>query len=130
VHRSGATIGSLLMDQRVLSGVGNIYRAEVLFRHGVSPYRLGRDVTREEFDALWADLVDLMRAGARSGRIDTVRAEHMPRAMGRAPRRDRHGGEVYVYRRTGRPCLVCGTPVASAEMLGRTLYWCPGCQAS
>lgn len=128
VHRSGATIGSLLMDQRVLSGVGNIYRAEVLFRHGISPYRLGRDLTREQFDALWADLVDLMRAGARTGRIDTVRPEHMPRAMGRAPRRDRHGGEVYVYRRTGRPCLVCGTPVASAEMLGRTLYWCPGCQ--
>ncbi|MDO8309636.1 MAG: DNA-formamidopyrimidine glycosylase family protein [Actinomycetota bacterium] len=126
--RSASPIGILLMDQAVISGVGNIYRAEVLFRHGISPYRPSREVTREEFDAVWADLVGLMRDGARRGRIDTVRREHTPRAMGRPPRRDRHGGEVYVYRRTGRPCLACGTPVASADLNGRTLYWCPGCQ--
>ena len=43
-----------------------------------------------------------------AGRIDTVRPEHTPEAMGRPPRVDRHGGEVYVYRRAGQPCLVCG----------------------
>ncbi len=48
--------------------------------------------------------------------------------MGRAARVDRHGGEVYVYRRTGQPCLVCGTPVAHADLVGRNLYWCPTCQ--
>ena len=49
-------------------------------------------------------------------------------ATGRAPRVDRHGGEVYVYRRAGLPCHVCGTPVARADFYGRNLYWCPGCQ--
>ena len=128
VSRSAAPVGGLLMDQRVFAGVGNIYRAEVLFRHGISPYRAGREVTRDEFDAMWADLVVLMRAGARKGRIDTVRDEHLPGAMGRAPREDRHGGEVYVYRRDGRECLHCGTTIQLADLQGRNLYWCPSCQ--
>lgn len=128
VSSSAQPIGQLLMDQSVLSGVGNIYRAEVLFRHGISPFRPGTTLRRAEFDAVWADLVELMRAGTRSGRIDTVRHEHSPRVMGRAPRRDRHGGEVYVYRRAGRPCLVCSTPIAVQQMQGRWLYWCPVCQ--
>lgn len=129
IHRSSSPIGGLLMDQRVLSGVGNIYRAEVLFRHGICPYRPGRAVSAPEFDAIWADLVLLMRAGTKRGRIDTVRPEHMPRAMGRPPREDRHGGEVYVYRRAGQPCLICGSEIQIAEMAARNLYWCPRCQA-
>lgn len=130
IRRSATPIGALLMDQRVLSGVGNIYRAEVLFRHEVSPYRAGRDLSEAEFDAMWADLVMLMRAGTRRGRIDTVRDEHLPEAMGRPPREDRHGGEVYVYRRAGQPCLVCGSEVQVADLNGRSLYWCPRCQAA
>jgi endonuclease-8 len=128
VHRSSKSIGALLMDQTVFAGVGNIYRAEVLFRHGISPYRQGRDISRAEFDSMWADLAELMTKGTKRGRIDTVRDEHLPEAMGRAPREDRHGGEVYVYRRDGRPCLVCGTEVHLAELEGRKLYWCPKCQ--
>ncbi len=129
VMRSSAPVGALLMDQAVFAGVGNIYRAEVLFRHGIDPYRPGRQLTRAEFDDMWADLVVLMRAGTRRGRIDTVRAEHLPRAMGREPRRDRHGGEVYVYRRAGSACLVCSTDVLLADLNGRNLYWCPSCQS-
>ena len=96
-------IAALLMDQKVIAGVGNVYRAEVLFRHGIDPYRPGRDLTRAEWDALWADLVLLMREGVRHNRIDTVRPEHLPEAMGRPPRVDDHGGEVYVYRRADLP---------------------------
>ncbi len=128
VHRSSAPIGALLMNQDVFAGVGNIYRAEVLFRNGVSPYRTGREVSRSEFDAMWDDLVMLMSAGTKRGRIDTVRPEHLPDVMGRSPRRDRHGGEVYVYRRAGRECYLCDAEVLIADMQGRNLYWCPGCQ--
>ena len=77
---------------------------------------------------MWADLVLLMRDGVTEGRIDSVRDEHLPEAMGREPRVDRHGGEVYVYRRAGQPCLVCGTPVRTQVLEGRNLYWCPRCQ--
>ncbi|MFI0463933.1 Fpg/Nei family DNA glycosylase [Saccharopolyspora sp. 5N102] len=128
ISRSRTSIAALLMDQKVLAGVGNVYRAEVLFRHGIPPYTPGRSLAREQWEAIWADLVELMADGVRVGRIDTVRPEHLPEVTGRAPRQDRHGGEVYVYRRAGMPCLICGTPVAMADLSARKLYWCPTCQ--
>jgi len=128
IHRSSMPIATLLMDQSVLAGVGNVYRAEVLFRNEVAPMTAGRRVTRKRWDAMWGDLVGLMREGVRTGRIDTVRPEHEPEAMGREPRADDHGGEVYVYRREHQPCLVCETPVRRRVLAGRNLFWCPTCQ--
>lgn len=128
IARSRRDIGTLLMDQAVVSGVGNIYRAEVLFRHGIDPMRTGAALSKSEWDAIWTDLVELMRDGVKLGRIDTVHARHLPEAMGRAPRVDRHGGEVYVYRRDGQPCLACATPIALTKHQGRNLFWCPNCQ--
>lgn len=128
ISRSRTSVAALLMDQKVISGVGNVYRAEVLFRHGIDPYRTGRDLTRSEWDAIWADLVALMREGVRNNRIDTVRPEHTPEAMGRPPRVDDHGGEVYVYRRAGAPCHLCGSEIRTAGLAARNLFWCPGCQ--
>ncbi|MBB5957682.1 endonuclease-8 [Saccharothrix tamanrassetensis] len=128
IAKSRQPIAVLLMDQRVVAGVGNVYRAEVLFRHGIHPMTPGNRIDRALWDVLWADLVLLMRDGVKVGRIDTVRPEHLPQVTGRAPRRDRHGGEVYVYRRAGLPCLLCATPVAVAELAGRNLFWCPTCQ--
>ncbi|MFI6845697.1 Fpg/Nei family DNA glycosylase [Kitasatospora sp. NBC_00085] len=128
ISGSRTTVAALLMDQKVLAGVGNVYRAEVLFRHGINPHRAGRDLTRAEWDAIWVDLVALMHEGVGAGRIDTVRPEHTPEAMGRPPRVDDHGGEVYVYRRAAMPCLVCGTDVRTEEHAARNLFWCPACQ--
>ena len=125
ISRSRTPIGALLMDQEVLAGVGNVYRAEILFRHLVSPFRPGRDVDAGTWAAMWADLVVLMRAGVRMGRIVTTRPEHRGRRGGAVRREDAH----YVYRRTGLPCRICGTPVRTEEMVGRNLYWCPVCQA-
>ena len=128
ISRSPRAIGDLLMDQVVLAGVGNVYRAEVLFRHQIHPLRPGRTLRVGQWRAMWADLVELMGEGVRTGRIDTVRPEHTPEAMGRPPRVDDHGGEVYVYRRTGRPCLVCGSIVRTDVLAGRNIFWCPRCQ--
>jgi len=127
ISRSRTSIAALLMDQKVVAGVGNVYRAEVLFRHGIDPYRAGRDITPAQWDAIWADLVALMREGVRTNRIDTVRPEHTPEAMGRPPRVD-HGGEVYVYRRANQPCHLCGGEIRTAGLAARNLFWCPGCQ--
>ncbi len=128
VRRSAAPLGTLLMDQSLFAGVGNVYRAEVLFRQRLHPLRPGRTLRAGQFRALWEDLVGLMAAGVRTGRIDTVRAEHTPEATGRPPRVDDHGGEVYVYRRAGQPCLVCGATVRTRELGQRNLFWCPRCQ--
>ena len=105
--------------------MGNVYRAEVLFRAAMSPHRPGRLVRRDEWDPMWTDLVTLMKAGLRSGRIITTRPSHRSRT-GRVRRED----ALYVYRRTGLPCRVCGTLIATEVMAGRNLFWCPRCQAS
>lgn len=129
VQRSKRSIGSLLMDQKLFAGVGNIYRAEVLFRHQQSPFTPGNAIDRSVFFAMWEDLVALMRQGVVDGEINTVRAEHTPEVMHRPARDDEHGGEVYVYRRAGDDCYVCGSDIAMKAYEGRNLFWCPTCQA-
>jgi endonuclease VIII len=89
-------------------GVGNVYWAELLFRHQLDPLQAGCKLPADQWAALWSDLVELIHDGVRRGRIDTIRPEHDPILMGSKPRQDRHGGEVYVYRRAGAPCLGCG----------------------
>jgi endonuclease-8 len=128
IRLSKKPVGALLMDQSVLAGVGNVYRAESLFRARLHPLTPGQKVSRRRWNALWVDLVDLMEYGVQTGRIDTVRPEHEPEFMGRAPRIDDHGGEVYVYRRHGQPCHACGSTVRTRVMAGRNLFWCPTCQ--
>ncbi|MFC4376980.1 Fpg/Nei family DNA glycosylase [Nocardia halotolerans] len=124
IRRSRRAIGALLMDQALIAGVGNVYRAEVLFRHGISPYRPGTSLTAAEWDALWADLVELMPIGVETGRMHVVRTEYDTGA----PSYDKNRPRTYVYRRQGEPCRVCATPVAHATMAARNLFWCPTCQ--
>lgn len=124
IVKSRKAIGALLMDQSVMAGVGNVYRCELLFRHGIDPYRPGRDVDEAEFLAAWADIVELMKVGVRRGRMIVVRPEDDHGAPAYRPKRPR----TYVYRRTGEPCRLCGTPVRTAVMEGRNLFWCPACQ--
>jgi len=125
ISKSRVSIAALLMDQSVLAGVGNVYRAEVLFRHNLDPLRAGNTIDRGLWLAMWEDLVVLMRAGVRSGRIETLRTEDRPRARGRLSRAE----AGYVYRRTGQPCRICGTAIAHVTMVGRNLFWCPSCQS-
>ena len=128
IQRAARPIAALLMDQAILSGIGNVYRAEVLFRNRVNPYRPGSQLSKRSWLGIWTDLVELMPIGVRDGRIDTVRPEHSPGAMGRPPRQDIRGGEVYVYRRAGQACLVCGSRIRSEVLAGRNLFWCGNCQ--
>ncbi|MEE6257199.1 Fpg/Nei family DNA glycosylase [Plantactinospora sonchi] len=128
IRRSPTPLFALLLDQSVVAGTGLIFVTEVLFRAGLPPTTPGRSLTPRQWRGIWADLRELMALAVASGRIDTVRPAHLPEAMGRAPRVDRHGGEVYVYRRAGQPCHVCGTPVLRADLVGRNLFWCSTCQ--
>jgi formamidopyrimidine-DNA glycosylase len=124
IARSKAPVAGLLMDQAVLAGVGNVYRAEVLFRQRIDPYLPGRQLDEARWAPLWADLVTLMRAGLRAGRIVTTERGDRQSRRGTARWDDSH----YVYRRAGLPCRICATPVAMQELAARKLYWCPVCQ--
>jgi endonuclease-8 len=121
IAKSRAPIALLLMDQAVVAGIGNIYRSEILFMHGVHPRREGRTLDEPTWRAMWDDLVRLMRAGERVGRIVTTAPADRDNPKGAARRLDRY----YVYRRTGLPCRRCGTLIATAEMGNRNVFWCP-----
>ncbi|OJX70144.1 MAG: DNA glycosylase [Micrococcales bacterium 73-13] len=126
VRAKSTPIGLLLMDQSVVSGIGNVYRAELLFRARQSPFTPGRLVPEDVVGALWRDWAKLLRIGVETGQMltmDGLRGEARRRAL--AHRDDRH----WVYHRTGEPCRVCGTPIAMQVAAGRKLYWCPSCQA-
>ncbi len=123
--RSRAPVAGLLMDQNVVAGIGNVYRGEILFRHRIDPFLPGRALAPELWRELWEDLVLLMRSGVRTGRIVTVRPEDRPRRRGPLNREQ----AVYVYRRVGLPCRVCGTEIRTEVLAGRNLFWCPNCQA-
>lgn len=123
IQKSALPIGRLLMNQAVISGVGNVYRAEVLFRAGMSPFLPGKKVTAEDWDAIWLDLQALMREGVKANRIVTTRPADRSGRLG-ANRENWH----YVYRRAGEACRICGTEVRTELMEGRNLFWCPTCQ--
>jgi endonuclease-8 len=113
------------MDQTVFSGIGNIYRAELLYRARQDPFARGKDVPEQTLKALWRDAVKLMADGMVDRRIVTTRPKDRPHPGGKAQPREVH----YVYRRQGQPCFVSGTTIQRQDLAGRTLYWCPTCQA-
>ncbi len=118
-------IGALLMDQSIVSGLGNIFRAELLFRARVSPFRAGSKVSVKELEKIWKDASKLMPQAMVDRRIVTTEAKDRPHKKGEALSEEAH----YVYRRKGRPCFVCGTEVETKVFGGRNLFWCPVCQA-
>lgn len=127
VRKKPTPIALLLMDQAVVSGIGNVYRAEMLFRARLNPHTPGRDVPEELVRELWRDWVRLLAIGVETGQMmtmDELTAEQYRAAM--AHRDDRH----WVYHRAGLPCRVCGTEIALEEIGARKLYWCPRCQAT
>lgn len=126
VLRKPTPIALLLMDQSVVSGIGNVYRAEMLFRQRLNPHTPGRDVPEDIVRALWHDWVRLLAVGVETGQMmtmDGLTGDDYRAAM--ANRDDRH----WVYHRAGLPCRVCGTEIALEEIGARKLYWCPRCQA-
>ena len=126
VRKKGTPIALLLMDQAVVSGIGNVYRAEMLFRARLNPHTPGKAVPEDVVRALWRDWVRLLAIGVETGQMmtmDDLTPEQYRAAM--AHRDDRH----WVYHRAGLPCRVCGTDIVLEEIGARKLYWCPSCQA-
>jgi endonuclease-8 len=109
---ASTTIGELLLDQQVVSGIGNIWRCETLFLRRVDPFVRSVDVPDDVLDGLVTAASELMQRSADPAAGAVVR-----------PR--------WVYRRHRRPCRRCDTPIRSMLLgsgLPRTLYWCPACQ--
>lgn len=120
VLASKSSIGQLLMNQAVVSGIGNVYRAELLFRAGIEPYTPGNRLSRGQVEAIWFDAVELLKIGVKTGFMIT--------RDGLAKKRPTKAERNFVYKREGLPCRVCGHEVSIAIMATRKLYWCTQCQ--
>lgn len=122
IRRSRAPIGTLLLNQQVIAGVGNVFRADVLFDQGIHPERPGRELTREEFDRLWRRLCELLKIGVKYNRIITADPEQVGCSRGRM----RKGERLLIYKQSD--CPACGTAVDVWELGSRWMYACSNCQ--
>ena len=120
-HRK-TPIKSALLNQKLLSGVGNIYADEALFRAKVRPRRRASSLTHSELQKLHAGLLKVLREAIKLGGSSV--SDYV----------DAEGREGFfqlkhrVYGREGKPCYVCGTPIKRVIIAGRSSHYCPHCQ--
>ena len=123
--RRTVPVAAALLDQSVIAGLGNVYRAEILFRLGINPMTESKRIERPDVERIWDESVRQLRLGERSGRIVTTD----PQDVGRQRRNDIDAGErTYVYKRKGQECRRCGTEIVRDEIGSRKIWWCPSCQ--
>ncbi|MFV2039052.1 MAG: Fpg/Nei family DNA glycosylase [Acidimicrobiales bacterium] len=130
VERLTATrrpVGAALLDQSIIAGIGNVYRAELLLLTGIHPETPANTLDPELAGHLWDVTVEQLRRGLAWNRIVTVRAEDVDR---RVTRRIADDTALYAYHRGGLPCRRCATPIQSREIGGRSIWFCPSCQAA
>lgn len=118
IARSRAPIGQLVMDQKVIAGLGNIYRTEILWRQRLHPETAGRDLTRAQFDAFWADSVALLRIGVAERAIITV--------DGGTRGKSRYGARTNIFKK--KTCPRCEGPIRQFTMAARKVFCCDTCQ--
>ena len=123
LKKSRRSLKPLLLDQKVVAGIGNIYADEALYRAGLHPNRQAADLTTREAKVLYRAVKEVLREGV-SHRGTSIR--NYVDAEGR---RGTHQEFLKVHNRAGRPCLRCGTLIQKTKLGGRGTYFCPLCQA-
>lgn len=125
IHLSKKPIGALLLDQSIIAGLGNIFRAEILFRLGIHPAVPGSGLTKREFNAIWKDSVAMLKQAVKYGWIITTTPKDIGKPLEKA-KGGRNGDRFYVYRRS--VCRHCRSRISTLTLGGRTIYLCPTCQ--
>jgi DNA-formamidopyrimidine glycosylase len=120
ISKSKTAIGLLLMNQDIISGIGNVYRAEILYRAKINPHKPGNELLAKQIKELWKDSVYLLELGVKHG-VMLTRDGYLDEDPGKP---ERH----HVYKRQGEPCRKCGTHIVLEVMAGRKLYFCSKCQ--
>lgn len=125
--RGDLPVADALLDQRVMAGIGNVYKCEVLFLCGINPFTTVSTLTDEQLRGLIATAHRLLRVNAVEGRLAPMTTYS---GMRRTTGRDDPSARLWVYGRARRPCRRCGTPIEGRKvgLDARVTYWCPGCQ--
>jgi len=122
-QRTSRSIKAVLLDQRVVAGLGNIYTDEILFREGISPLRKASALSYEQVASLRRTVRAVLRAAIR-GRGTTISDYVDARGL-----RGSFQNSLLVYSRAGLPCPRCGTAITRSRVAGRGTYSCPNCQS-
>jgi endonuclease VIII len=123
--KTSTPVALALMNQNIVSGIGNVYRAEILFRHRIDPFQPSKQLSTDTVWALWQDWGFLLRRGVDTGVMLTRDdLDEEGRKLALASKENRH----FVYGRAGQPCRVCGHPVQLVLAQARKLYFCQSCQ--
>lgn len=122
ISRSRSAIGTLLLNQAVIAGVGNVYRAEILFLLGVHPDTPANQLSRERFDELWDLTVELLEIGVKYNRIITVDRQLFDKPLSRLDSSER----LHVYKRQN--CRRCNGKIRTWMLGSRKMYACVKCQ--
>ncbi len=125
VKRRRIAIGAALLDQKLIAGIGNVYRSELLFLAGINPLTPANQLDDATLRELWDLTVEQLRLGEKLNRIVTVDPE---RAGYRTARSVPAGERLYLYKRDGEPCRVCGSAIEMLDVAARKIWWCPQCQ--
>lgn len=122
-----AEIAVVLLNQRVLAGLGNVYKSEVAFAAGVNPFRAMRTITLREMELMVNAAQKYMKANVADGKGDGIVTYSGNRRTTRAMDREKR---LWVYQRAGRECRRCGATVMMRKqgVQARSTYWCPECQ--
>ena len=116
INRSRAKIGTLLMDQSVVAGIGNIYRTEVLWRQGINPNTRGQELDRSQQENLWNDAQALLEVGVKHNKIITnfKKTDNV------------NTDSLNIYKK--KKCPICLGDISKMDISGRVAYFCDFCQ--
>lgn len=115
-------VGSVLLDQERLAGIGNIYRSEALFLAGIRPMRRVGTLSKEEWQRLFVSVRKVLQHAARLGGMSDGDFRDTDGLSGRFQR------AIFVYRRNGLPCKKCGTIIQRKKIGQRSAFYCSRCQ--
>ena len=123
LHRSHRSIKTLLLDQGIVAGIGNIYADEALFKSGIKPGSIATDLNEEQIQSLHTAIIEVLEVAVAKGGTTFSDFLNLLGVSGN------YGNVAWVYGRKGEPCRVCGTPITKIKLSGRSAHFCPNCQS-
>ena len=124
LKKTKRSIKTVLLDQRIVAGIGNIYADETLFKSGIAPDTIAQDLNLEQIKTLHGAIIEVLNTAIDKGGTTFSDFLNLLGVNGN------YGGVAWVYGRGGEPCRVCGSVIDKIKLGGRSTHFCPQCQSS